>query len=109
MKTVTPRRLRVKPKCQIMGLIKDKVIMPGIYIEGRNVAPDVFEQLLSDQFKHAVEPLPDIEPEPELAAPTDTPKESAGDTYRRKRREAEEQARSERWGGKRPLQFTVPD
>ena len=110
MKTAKPpRRLRIKKYCRIAGVLEGKILSSGMYVENANIDSCTFDKLLSPQFQHAVEPLPDADPEPELATPVDAPQESEGDKYRRERREAEEQARAERWGGTRPYQFTVPD
>lgn len=110
MKTpAKPRRLQIKKYCQIAGILEGKILGPGLYVAAKNIDEESFDKLLSPQFSHAIEVLPDEEPEPTLATPVNAPQESEGDKYRRKIREAEEATRAERWGGKRPYQLTVPD
>lgn len=107
MKENWPRRLRIKPGCQIAGILKDKLLTSGLYVESTNIDSETFDRLLSDEFKHAVEQLPAQPPEEPLAEVRDAPQESDGDKYRRKLREAEERKYRDRWPAGRPTQYSV--
>lgn len=102
-----PKRLRIKDHCSIMGVIEKKVLQSGIYIRGQNVDDETFDKLLSDEFEHAVEQLPDTPPAEPLAQVSDVPTEDPGDAYRRKRRNEQHAEYRERWPSGGPSQTTI--
>lgn len=100
-----PKRLEILPHCRILGVVEGKELRAGVYERGKNISEEAFDKLLTPEFAHAVREF--VEKPVELAQIKDSPMESPGDIYRRKRREAEEQAKSERWGGGGPVQYTT--
>lgn len=83
MQTSKPKRARIKPHCKILGLIQDKILDPGVYVRGQNLESELFDKLISKEFAHAVEVLPD-QPEPEpLGKVEEAPTEAFGYRYRK--------------------------
>lgn len=101
-----PRRLKVKPHCFLDGIIEDRRLGPGLYIESQNIDADSFNKLLHPKFEHAIEHL-DSQPTPEpLAQVIDAPKSEPGIARLRQRRKEQDEAYKDRWPDGKPTQYT---